>query len=194
VQLNIDNAAKFQEELSNMEKKHKQAAERRKAVIVRSIVSGSGGSAVSASAASDSSSNSPLELNSGGAEYVSGGWFSKKMPSMAELTKASKSGWLQQQEGRLMKSWRKKWYVLNGTSLYYFESPKDQKPKGRIEMGGDCIVQKADEYIGGAILYTFGLFHPGGKIFFLQAESVKDREDWISALNKELFSFFANEK
>ena len=130
--------------------------------------------------------NGPRHLESGGAEYVSTGWFAKKMPNMNELTLASKSGYLQQQEGRLMKSWRKRWYVLNGNCLYYFESPTDQKPKGMIEMGSDCIVQSADEYVGGDVLYTLGLFHPGGKIFFLQAESAADRTNWIEALNRVL--------
>ena len=184
VQLNIDNAGRFQEELVAMEKKHKQAAERRKATIVRSIV---GAPLVShAPAVVDGESGSASRLESVGAEFSASGWFAKKMPNMNELTQASKSGYLAQQEGRLMKSWRKKWYVLNGKALYYFESATDQKPKGMIEMGSDCIVQAADEYISGEVMFSFGLFHPNGKLFFLQAESASDREAWMEAINKVL--------
>ncbi len=187
VQLNIDNASRFQEELAAMEKKHKQAAERRKAVIVRSIVgAGAAASPSSSGTASSTDATPSLELQSGGAEYTSSGWFSKKMPNMSELAKANKQGWLSQQEGRLIKSWKKKWCVLSGRSLYYFEKETDQKPKGVIEMGQDCIVQKADEYVGGDVLYTFGLFHPNGKLFFLCAENEAERTAWIDAINAQL--------
>jgi hypothetical protein len=173
--------------LATIEKKHKQAAERRKAVIVRSIV-GAGATPSAASSASASSNDAAPapELNSGGAEYTSSGWFSKKMPTMAELAKAQRQGWLSQQEGRLIKSWKKKWCVLNGRSLYYFEKETDQKPKGVIEMGQDCIVQPADEYVGGDVLHTFGLFHPNGKLFFLCAENGAERTAWIEAINGQL--------
>ncbi len=78
-------------------------------------------------------------------------------------------------------------------------------------MGQDCIVQKADElrtcfcvfvmfpsvsikgntffflrYVGAECFFTFGLFHPNGKLFFLCAENEKDREQWIEAINSVL--------
>ena len=187
VQLNIDNASRFQEELTAMEKKHKQAAERRKAVIVRSIVGASSPSQATSSGNSslDAAASPSLEHQSGGAEYTSG-WFSKKMPNMSELVKPAKAGWLSQQEGRLIKSWKRKWCVLQGRSLYYFEKETDQKPKGVIEMGHDCIVQVADEYVGNEGLSTFGMFHPNGKLFFLGADSAADREKWMEAINSVL--------
>ena len=75
--------------------------------------------------------------------------------------------------------------MLSGSSLYYFETPADQKPKGVIEVGHDCLVQTADEYVTDST-FSFGLFHPGGKIFFLCAESDEDRLAWIAAFNKAL--------
>lgn len=209
VQLNIENASRFQEELAAIERKHKQAAERRKAVIVRSIVGAGAHGSPAGAAGSDGSGSGAggggaggggsdgggppssalggdsIPLSHGGAEYVSSGWFSRKMPTMDALVNASRAGWLKHQEGRLMKSWKRKWCVLNGTSLYYFENPTDQKPKGVIEMGSDCLVQKADEYTGGAEC-SFGLFHPGGKIFFLCADSENEREAWIQTLSDAL--------
>lgn len=195
VQLNIDNAAKFQEELASIERKHQKAAERRKAVIVRSIVgqhpapaspSGTGASGAGASGNAQGGAGSGAETGQvpGGAEYGSG-WFSRKMPTQAELknAKTTKTGWLKQQEGRLMKSWRKKWFILNGTSLYYFETDKDLRAKGFIEIGSDCLVQKADEYTNGQE-FSFGLFHPGGRIFFFSAESEGEREAWIATLSE----------
>ncbi|KJE95368.1 hypothetical protein, variant [Capsaspora owczarzaki ATCC 30864] len=44
---------------------------------------------------------------------------------------ADKEGWLEK-EGFNVKSWKTRWFVLKGTSLFYYKDQKDSKPLGQI--------------------------------------------------------------
>jgi len=52
-------------------------------------------------------------------------------------------GWLLKQGGRY-KSWKKRWFVLSGGCLYYFEYPSDKEPKGIIPLQNLKIRETTD--------------------------------------------------
>jgi len=47
------------------------------------------------------------------------------------FTNAEKKGWLTKQGGRI-KTWKRRWFILNDTGLYYFKKPQDTEPCGII--------------------------------------------------------------
>lgn len=42
-------------------------------------------------------------------------------------------GWLLKQGGKV-KTWKKRWVICSGSVLYYFETPKDNAPKGLVPL------------------------------------------------------------
>jgi PH domain len=44
-----------------------------------------------------------------------------------------KEGWLWKQGGRI-KSWKRRWFILNDNCLYYFEYTTDKEPRGIIPL------------------------------------------------------------
>ena len=52
-----------------------------------------------------------------------------------EFITSVKEGWLLKQGGRI-KTWRKRYTILSGNVLYYFDSPKDRAPAGFVPLEG----------------------------------------------------------
>lgn len=51
-----------------------------------------------------------------------------------------KCGWLRKQGG-MVKSWHRRWFVLNGDYLFYFAKEDDVRPLGMICLPGNKIIQ-----------------------------------------------------
>ena len=51
-----------------------------------------------------------------------------------------KSGWLRKQGGAL-KSWQRRWFVLNGDLLFYFAKDDDLRPLGSIFLPGNKVIR-----------------------------------------------------
>lgn len=47
------------------------------------------------------------------------------------FTNADKKGWLTKQGGRI-KTWKRRWFILSETNLFYFRTPQDKEPCGII--------------------------------------------------------------
>ena len=58
--------------------------------------------------------------------------FSRVTPDMLRFT--VKEGWLTKRGGA-WKNWKKRWFVLEGTNLYYFRKERNERPKGVIHVG-----------------------------------------------------------
>jgi len=56
------------------------------------------------------------------------------------FTNAEKKGWLTKQGGRI-KTWKRRWFILNDTGLYYFKKPQDTEPCGIIMLDNVEIVR-----------------------------------------------------
>lgn len=87
-------------------------------------------------------------------------------------------GWLNKR-GEVNKSWQRRWFVLKGNLLFYFERKGDQEPLGMIILEG-CTVELAEE----GEQYCFQIiFHgPNNRTYYLSTESQGNMEQWMKAL------------
>ncbi|XP_065091300.1 sesquipedalian-1 [Ochlerotatus camptorhynchus] len=87
-------------------------------------------------------------------------------------------GWLNKR-GEVNKSWQRRWFVLKGNLLFYFERKGDREPLGMIILEG-CTVELAEE----GEQYCFQIiFHgPNNRTYYLSTESQSNMEQWMKAL------------
>ncbi|XP_058813952.1 sesquipedalian-1 [Topomyia yanbarensis] len=87
-------------------------------------------------------------------------------------------GWLNKR-GEINKSWQRRWFVLKGNLLFYFERKGEREPLGMIILEG-CTVELAEE----SEQYCFQIiFHgPNNRTYYLSTESQGNMEQWMKAL------------
>ncbi|ORY99848.1 hypothetical protein BCR43DRAFT_521070 [Syncephalastrum racemosum] len=89
-------------------------------------------------------------------------------------------GWLHKQSERY-KTWNKRWFVLKGSNLFYFKSPKDVRMKGIINLRGYRIV--VDESIHSG-KYSFKAQHDRERTFYFYCDTEDAMRAWIKVLIK----------
>eukprot|EP01102_Stenamoeba_stenopodia_P014119 TRINITY_DN465_c0_g1_i1.p1 TRINITY_DN465_c0_g1~~TRINITY_DN465_c0_g1_i1.p1 ORF type:complete len:231 (+),score=50.13 TRINITY_DN465_c0_g1_i1:51-743(+) len=90
-----------------------------------------------------------------------------------------KDGYLTKQGG-LVKSWKKRWFILKNNFLYYFKSPNHlSNTKGAVLLD-DAMAQRA-QFPGKSHGFTI---QTQDRLYYLYAASDLDAEDWINAINK----------
>lgn len=98
---------------------------------------------------------------------------------------ADKAGWLYK-EGRVRKTWKRRWFVLHGSTLSYFKSPdkNDQKPKGTISLE-TCVLKTATLEAELKILECLVLITEGRKLYFY-GDDPKETALWVVAINNAI--------
>ncbi|KAI9322392.1 hypothetical protein BX666DRAFT_609843 [Dichotomocladium elegans] len=89
-------------------------------------------------------------------------------------------GWLHKQGDRY-KTWNKRWFVLKGSNLFYFKSPKDVRMKGIINLRGYRVV--VDEAIHNN-KYCFKVQHDRERTFCFYTDSEESMRKWVNVLMK----------
>ncbi|CAO3622439.1 unnamed protein product [Cunninghamella blakesleeana] len=122
-------------------------------------------------------------------ENSSQGILSVARPSFNEMEDSldatpEMEGWLYKQ-GDKYKHWNKRWFVLKGSNLFYFKSPKDVRMKGIINLRGYRII--CDETIC-AGHYSFKAQHEKERTFYFYADTDLSMKAWIQALMKATIS------
>lgn len=89
-----------------------------------------------------------------------------------------KEGWLLKR-GEVNKSFQRRWFVLRGNLLFYFDKKGDREPVGVVVLEG-CTIELAEN----EDQYTFKVvFHgAGGRTYILGADSQESMESWMKAL------------
>ncbi|CAO3611781.1 unnamed protein product [Cunninghamella blakesleeana] len=105
---------------------------------------------------------------------------SLQRPSTDEFQAPEHEGWLHKQSDRY-KTWNKRWFVLKGTNLFYFKSPKDVRMKGIINLRGYRVI--VDETIH-SNKYCFKAQHEQERTFFFYTDTADSMRLWIQALMK----------
>ncbi|XP_046390081.1 sesquipedalian-1 isoform X2 [Ischnura elegans] len=93
-------------------------------------------------------------------------------------TPVDREGWLVKR-GEVNKYYQRRWFVLKGNLLFYFEKRGDKEPVGLIILEG-CTIELAEneEQYGFKIV-----FHgSGNRSYLLGAESQESMEAWMKAL------------
>lgn len=87
-------------------------------------------------------------------------------------------GWLNKR-GEVNKSWQRRWFVLKGNLLFYFEKRSDKEPLGVIVLEG-CTIELAED----GEQYCFKVIFHGEKdrSYLLAAETQELMEKWMKAL------------
>ncbi|KAI7898455.1 uncharacterized protein BX663DRAFT_524777 [Cokeromyces recurvatus] len=89
-------------------------------------------------------------------------------------------GWLHKQSDKY-KTWNKRWFVLKGTNLFYFKSPKDVRMKGIINLRGYKIIVDETIHTG---KYCFKAQHDRERTFLFYTETEETMRVWIKKLMK----------
>ncbi|XP_067929366.1 sesquipedalian-1-like isoform X2 [Watersipora subatra] len=95
-------------------------------------------------------------------------------------SQTTKEGWLSKR-GEMNKNFQKRWFVLKGNLLFYFDKPGDREPNGVIILEG-YTVELADMAVEG---YTFKILFKGAsnsRKYLLQAESQDVMVEWMKAI------------
>ncbi|XP_043784787.1 sesquipedalian-1 isoform X3 [Apis laboriosa] len=103
----------------------------------------------------------------------------KNMVAFAtSATPVDREGWLYKR-GELNRGYQKRWFVLKGNILFYFDRRGDKEPVGMIVLEGCTIELAEDEEQFGFQIVFHG---PNNRNYALAAESQESMEQWMKAL------------
>ena len=89
-----------------------------------------------------------------------------------------KEGYLNK-KGELNRGYQRRWFILKGNLLYYFEKRSDKEPIGVIVLD-NCHVELAESGEPYAFQITFG--GDGSRTYILGADTPKEMEAWMRAI------------
>ncbi|KAK3587634.1 hypothetical protein CHS0354_032842 [Potamilus streckersoni] len=83
-------------------------------------------------------------------------------------------------KGELNKGFQKRWFILKGNLLFYYEKRTDKEPIGMIVLEG-CTIELADNIDG----FTFQINFPGSgsRTYILGADTQEEMESWMKILS-----------
>lgn len=88
------------------------------------------------------------------------------------------AGWIYKQ-GSLIKTWRKRYAVLRGNCLFYYDSPNSiAKEKGKLKV---LTVERSDEINNGILIHA-----SGGRVMKMYTDSNESCMIWIDALERSV--------
>ncbi|KAJ3444284.1 ribosomal protein S6 KINASE [Anaeramoeba flamelloides] len=93
--------------------------------------------------------------------------------------KVYKQGFLVKR-GALIKSWKKRWFVIRGSVLSYYKSKTAKFPKGLIPLTPGVTVEITKK---GRKKFVFSVTIPQKRTFFISASSEEDRKEWMEAIS-----------
>ncbi|XP_061396338.1 sesquipedalian-1 [Musca vetustissima] len=100
----------------------------------------------------------------------------KNLCVFASTPPYDKEGFLYKR-GEVNKAFQKRYFVLKGNLLFYFEKKGDKEPLGLIIVEG-CTIELSEE----SDQYWFEIAFNGNRTYILQAESQESMESWMKAL------------
>ncbi|XP_044912421.1 arf-GAP with Rho-GAP domain, ANK repeat and PH domain-containing protein 2 isoform X4 [Felis catus] len=96
-------------------------------------------------------------------------------------------------EKKLLEETNKKWCVLEGGFLSYYENDKSTTPNGTINISEViCLsVHKEDFYLNTGPIFTFEIYLPSERAFLFGAETSQAQRKWTEAIAKHFVPFVA---
>jgi len=85
-------------------------------------------------------------------------------------------------QGKVVKNWKRRWFVLRNTRLYYYKSSVARKPKGKILLKDVVLVDVS--YSGNQ--FGFHLNTPN-RPFDFYADCQRDKDSWLYALSNAIW-------
>jgi len=107
--------------------------------------------------------------------------------SVASLQPHDKEGFLTKQGGAI-KTWKRRWFVLKGSKLWYFKSRSDTSAKGFIELEATTLVR--DESANNKKKKTMFSIQARGlkgrRVFMMYADTQTESTEWIEAIRRNI--------
>jgi len=107
--------------------------------------------------------------------------------SVASLEPHDKDGFLTKQGGAI-KTWKKRWFVLKGSKLWYFKSRTDLSAKGFIEL--EATTLDRDESANNKKKKTMFSIQARGlkgrRVFMMYPETQQEAQEWIEAIRRNI--------
>jgi len=107
--------------------------------------------------------------------------------SVASLEPHDKDGFLTKQGGAI-KTWKRRWFVLKGSKLWYFKSRTDTSAKGFIELEATTLVR--DESANNKKKKTMFSIQARGlkgrRVFMMYADTQQESAEWIEAIRRNI--------
>jgi len=95
----------------------------------------------------------------------------------------AKEGWLEKQS-RHLKRWKKRWFVLQDSTLYSFAKEKVyEKPTETIDLRVFSSVKSSEDYTNRT--HSFDVYS-SDMVFSMVAASEAEKEDWIRAIGRAI--------
>ncbi|KAL2780104.1 arf-GAP with Rho-GAP domain, ANK repeat and PH domain-containing protein 2, partial [Daubentonia madagascariensis] len=96
-------------------------------------------------------------------------------------------------EKKLLEETNKKWCVLEGGFLSYYENDKSTTPYGTININEIiCLaIQKEDFYLNTGPIFIFEIYLPSERVFLFGAETSQAQRKWTEAIAKHFVPLFA---
>eukprot|EP00050_Salpingoeca_kvevrii_P003791 m.233577 g.233577 ORF g.233577 m.233577 type:complete len:1306 (+) comp10882_c0_seq1:72-3989(+) len=92
------------------------------------------------------------------------------------VTNAQKVGYLYK-KGFNNHAWKRRWFVLRGSDLSYYENQGDKTRRGVISLAAVHEITSDDSRENGFQIST------EGRVYYLRADSMQEREAWMNTLN-----------
>ncbi|ELW48442.1 Arf-GAP with Rho-GAP domain, ANK repeat and PH domain-containing protein 2 [Tupaia chinensis] len=96
-------------------------------------------------------------------------------------------------EKKLLEETNKKWCVLEGGFLSYYENDKSTTPNGTININEViCLaIHKEDFYLNTGPIFIFEIYLPSERVFLFGAETSQAQRKWTEAIAKHFVPFVA---
>ncbi|KAM8835317.1 connector enhancer of kinase suppressor of ras 2-like isoform 2-T2 [Synchiropus picturatus] len=118
---------------------------------------------------------------------------SKRRISCRDLGHGDCEGWLWKKKDAktyFSQKWKKYWFILKGTCLYWYMNEEDEKAEGFVSLP-EFNIDRATEC---RRKFAFKACHPKIKTFYFAAENVDDMSRWLSRLSMAVAGFSNTEK
>ncbi|XP_073340296.1 interactor protein for cytohesin exchange factors 1 isoform X3 [Pagrus major] len=118
---------------------------------------------------------------------------SRRRISVKELGQPDHQGWLyrkKESKGFLGIKWKKYWFVLKKTSLYWYTNQLAEKAEGYIDLANFMI----DRAIECRKKHAFKACHPQVMMFYFAAESHEEMNLWLNKLGLASIQYEATER
>lgn len=81
-------------------------------------------------------------------------------------------------QGGKVKTWKKRWFLLKGSSLYYYKSKRDNDVTGAIELTKESFVKREEK----KKKYAFSV-GTTKRVFYMYPDTQSDQEGWMKTLS-----------
>ncbi|XP_048867326.1 connector enhancer of kinase suppressor of ras 2-like isoform X2 [Brienomyrus brachyistius] len=118
---------------------------------------------------------------------------SKRRVSCRDLGRGDCEGWLWKKrdaKSYFSQKWKKYWFVLKDSCLYWYMNEEDEKAEGFISLP-EFKIDRASEC---RKKYAFKACHPKIKSFYFAADGVDDMNRWLSRLNMAAAGYVERER